>query len=347
MENVLMKFYKSHINLLIVFVILVLSVVASPATPASANTDGPYNPAVGTNETTIGTEPWQNPGEIATPGSPYASVILYHLHLISNYLRGSQYGFALPPDASIVGIEVTVNRMASNNNPAISDNAVRLVKGGIPVGANRALADSWSTSLATAAYGGPTDLWGETWTAADINSDTFGVALSAIRDNNGNNNRIAIVDSMQISVYYVYTTTTVVECGDGTPVLYGESVLCVATVTRVAGDQTPSGTVAWSSDVVGSFSPNPCNLVGSAGVSTCSAAYTPRAVGTGTHTVTASYSGDSYFSPTSDEAVLVTSAVIVTADPNSKFTAMDPALTTSIPDLLVFTDIHRQPPDAQ
>src|SRR5439155_11340503 len=51
---------------------------------------------------------------------------------------------------------------------------------------------------------------------------------------------------------------------------------------------TPTGTVTFTSSGSGTFSSATCTLSGGS----CSVTYTPSAVGTGTHTITASYSGD-------------------------------------------------------
>ncbi len=50
--------------------------------------------------------------------------------------------------------------------------------------------------------------------------------------------------------------------------------------------------VSFSSDGAGSFSGAPCTLQGSGVSASCSVSYTPTGVGTGSHTITASYGGD-------------------------------------------------------
>jgi hypothetical protein len=322
---------------------LLLMVAVFPLSTAMAYNEGPNNPGVGNNVTGIGTEPWNNPTEITTPGSPYATVTLYQGHRSSNYLVGSQYGFTIPPDAAVTGIEVKINRMASSPNPGIVDNVVSLVKGVGNYSENKALTGTqWPISFTIATYGGPTDLWGASWTADEINSPDFGVVLAVNRGNNGNNVRDAIVDSMQITVYYGYTTTAGVVCGEGNPITYGESVTCMATITGSVVDHTPSGTVDWTSDGNGSFDPNPCTLEGSNDVATCSASYTPSEVGTGTHLITATYNGDNYFSGSdATQAVdVLVRPITVTADPQSKtYGENDPLLTFQVTEgELVFSD---------
>ena len=128
---------------------------------------------------------------------------------------------------------------------------------------------------------------------------------------------------MQITVTYTppVATTTTVNCGSGTPVvIYGSSISCVATVTRASGSNTPSGTVSWTTGGSGSFATSPCTLSGSGGTSTCSVSYTPSAVGSGSHLITATYSGDANFSSsTGNQSVTVNQLPItVTAEPKTK-----------------------------
>ena len=73
---------------------------------------------------------------------------------------------------------------------------------------------------------------------------------------------------------------------------------CTATVTNTGtGTPTmPTGEIEFSSDESGSFSENRCTL--SNGV--CEVTYTPTAVGSGTHDLTASYDGDHTHQPSHD-----------------------------------------------
>jgi hypothetical protein len=285
---------------------------------------------------------WQNPGFITTPGTPYATVTMNKTGRYSNYLQATDYGFNIPAEATIDGIMVVINRQSDFHNPSLLDNVVSLVKAGAITGDNKATLIVWPTTMGTAVYGGATDLWGTTWTSADVNADNFGVVLATYRQNNGNNDRTASVDFMQVSVYYTFNTTTEVACGDGTPITYGDSLICVATVTDITGATTPTGTVAWTMDGSGAFVPNPCTLSGADTVATCSATYTPSEVGDGSHLVTATYSGDAFHtsSHTSQTVTVNTRPVTVTADPQTKvYGDPDPALTYQVTSgSLVFSD---------
>jgi hypothetical protein len=90
-------------------------------------------------------------------------------------------------------------------------------------------------------------------------------------------------------------TKVSVDCGS--EVLVAQPATCTATVTDIeATPSTPTGTVSFSSDSNGTFSPStPCELPTSAGKepsSICSVQYDPTTIGTGTHKITATYSGD-------------------------------------------------------
>jgi len=119
----------------------------------------------------------------------------------SHYLKVTNFGFAIPGGSTITGIVVNVERHESAAN-GCKDNRVRIVKGGVIGTTDRASATEWPTSDASVEYNSTspdhTDLWGETWTVADINASNFGVAISALGINGGQ----ALIDYISITVYY-------------------------------------------------------------------------------------------------------------------------------------------------
>src|SRR2546426_320312 len=86
------------------------------------------------------------------------------------------------------------------------------------------------------------------------------------------------------------STATSVACTPGS-VVVDQTTTCTATVsdTGPGTKKTPTGTVTWMSSGVGTFSSATCTLDGTG---KCSVMYTPTLVGSGTHTITASYPGD-------------------------------------------------------
>jgi len=74
---------------------------------------------------------------------------------------------------------VTFATTTTGSNGALQDATVQLLKAGSPVGSNKASSSTWGTSLSTVNYGSTSDLWGTTWTAADLNASTFGLRFAA------------------------------------------------------------------------------------------------------------------------------------------------------------------------
>lgn len=209
-----------------------------------------------------------------------------------------------------------------------------MVKDGTIVGISKAITTTWTTNFTVVTYGGPTDLWGTTWTPADINNANFGAVLAVTRTNNGNNTQDAMVDSMQITVYYVSSAaTTAIACGNGTPITYGDNIICLVTVSSSGGSLTPSGTVSFSSNASGNFTPNPCTLSGTNSVSTCTSSYTPTAVGSGEHMLTATYIGDLNFGSSSDSLTITVNPKAASATPDARtkvYGETDPTLTGTL-----------------
>jgi len=157
------------------------------------------NAGAGTTITDVGTVPWENPQNITADDTSYATAALNNA--TSNYLEGTNFGFAIPADATINGIEVTIGRFEDDREKRqdVRDNVVSLIKGGVITGTNYSTGKEWPTGSPVAAtYGSTSNLWGTTWTPADINASNFGVAFSVT----SSNNRTASVDYMQISVTY-------------------------------------------------------------------------------------------------------------------------------------------------
>jgi hypothetical protein len=164
---------------------------------------GPNFPSTGANDTTVGSVAWSNPGSISAQDGSSASAALNSFGgSPSNYLKGTGFGFSIPTGATINGILLEVYR---TGNSFITDSSVKLVKGGVIGGTDRSAGATWSAT-GWASFGGSTDLWGQTWTPADINAASFGAVLSAATTAL---NATASVDAFRITVYYTQPTTAV------------------------------------------------------------------------------------------------------------------------------------------
>ncbi|MBP1706422.1 MAG: putative Ig protein, partial [Chloroflexi bacterium] len=176
-------------------VLLVVALLASfigAITPVSAATEDQTKDAgTGANLTDVGTVDWETPGNITLPhGDPRTTATAIPIDGgITNYLRGNNYGFTVPPNALINGITVVINRTSNADAtalPALRDNRVSLIKGGAIQTVNKAkLTTDWplNQTYVSESYGGSGDLWGTTWTREDINNANFGVVISVANPN--------------------------------------------------------------------------------------------------------------------------------------------------------------------
>jgi YD repeat-containing protein len=104
----------------------------------------------------------------------------------SDWLQCSNFGFTtsdIPSGATIVGIEVQIERTAIITNDRTKDDAIYLRDSGGQVGDNKAITDTyWPTSDAYATYGGASDTWNAGLSADDIRDSNFGLDISILRD---------------------------------------------------------------------------------------------------------------------------------------------------------------------
>ena len=157
---------------------------------------GPNSPVTVVNDTGVGSVAWTNPGDAVSSNDTDASAILA-MGAISNYLKATDFGFNIASGATINGITVAWERSATIMG-TISDNRVRIVKGGTIGATDKSAAGTWGTVDAYQSYGSTSDLWGESWTPADINGTTFGAAMAATSSGASS----ATVDHVRITVQY-------------------------------------------------------------------------------------------------------------------------------------------------
>jgi photosystem II stability/assembly factor-like uncharacterized protein len=129
-------------------------------------------------------------------------------------------------------------------------------------------------------------------------------------------------------------TTTTVSCSLNS-VQVSTTTICTADVKDTAsGAPTPAGLVSFTSDSSGTLnSSGNCNLKPGAAASaaSCSVEYTPTAVGSGTHTITARYSGDSNHAASPGPA---RASIIVTALQSPSPVSQNPSLQGGL-DLMI------------
>lgn len=133
------------------------------------------------NENSTGTTAWVDPSNVCSGDDDVYATINVAAGVYSQWLYCTNFGFAIPGGATIDGIETVYDRIATggaNGEPV--DRYVRIVKGGA-IGSNEKSTNSlWTLAFPDEekSFGGAAELWGETWTPTDINSSTFGCAIS-------------------------------------------------------------------------------------------------------------------------------------------------------------------------
>jgi len=138
------------------------------------------------------------------PNNFEANVLLGSAGQLSKELTALNYSFTIPTTATITGIGVTASyTVASFTLPnAFKDTACILMKGGVAAGSDKRNSTGFYNSPAGSwNLGGSTDLWGTTWTPADINASNFGFMIRM--SGAPGNSQIAFMQGFPISVFFV------------------------------------------------------------------------------------------------------------------------------------------------
>ena len=161
---------------------------------------GPNSAVAFSNDTTVGAFGWVNPGNAAASDNNKASLTLFSAGNITYYLKSLDYFGSVPSTATIDGLLYEAEIAATGASGNTVDNSVKSVKGGSIGGAEKASGANWPTGDTYRGYGGSSDLWGQTWTPADINSSTFGFVHSAKAVGGGP--QTPTIDHVRATVYY-------------------------------------------------------------------------------------------------------------------------------------------------
>lgn len=179
---------------------------------------------------------WVNPSHLEPGGSGYTEAEMTSKGGTTQGLTLEELGFAIPVGATIHGIEVKL--VYSNNAPATMH--LGPLKAGAVAGTAKLFADAKWPGVA----GGPTDLWGTTWTPAQINATNFGFYLwveSEVAVHNKVNVEVPIV----VRVYYSFSSGAITEDA----VLYSTRVTAVRYDGSFRADTTSSAYVRVSEEL--------------------------------------------------------------------------------------------------
>jgi hypothetical protein len=176
---------------------------------------GPNSPGIATNNSYTGSDyTFADPlySLSSNNNRAVASTALSLLGGQTAHLQATDFGFSIPIAATICGIEVHIEKSATDlllGFTSVKDDSVCIIKGGIRItGTNLSQNIQWSEDNdAISNYGHNTELWGTSWTPTDINSSNFGVAISAQVQGIVGLRPEVRVDYISITVYYLEPTT--------------------------------------------------------------------------------------------------------------------------------------------
>ncbi|MEW5741740.1 MAG: hypothetical protein AB1938_22665, partial [Myxococcota bacterium] len=136
-----------------------------------------------------------NDGQLASTRSLFGGEL-------SDHLIATGFGFQVPSNATVNGVELVVTRRASATINVLADQRVGLVIGSAPVGPNRAQAGGWTVTMTDVTYGGANDLFAPLLlTPSVVNASDFGASVAVA-------NRLtpgvdqAQVDALRMRVHY-------------------------------------------------------------------------------------------------------------------------------------------------
>lgn len=147
-------------------------------------TTGAKFPTLGTSvaEAPWSDNAWTTPTNIYTDNGATANITAtsYDSPDQSHVLKATGFDFSAIPDGSTIdGVVAVVNCWYRSGAGAVSGDLARLLKAGAKGGTNKWSPAQALSTLNTTTYtlGGASDLWGNTLTAVDVKSSTFGIGL--------------------------------------------------------------------------------------------------------------------------------------------------------------------------
>ena len=153
-----------------------------------------------------------DPSAVVSSNNTYVTATNIPNLTATDPLAATGFGFTIPTVAgtTIRGILVEIEGKDAAPNNEASLHTVFLTKTNTAtVGTDQEPGTALGSVDAYFSYGGPTSLWGTTWTPTEINSANFGVWLQCMGQE-ASNLAIASIDHMRITVYYgsLHTATT-------------------------------------------------------------------------------------------------------------------------------------------
>lgn len=141
---------------------------------------------------------WANPTNVFSSNDTYATY-----DQTNGALAVTGFGFAIPSDSTIAGIEVKVEGNGEHATPLYNTIQVALTKDGSVISgsysSDQILAQDVDTTLT---FGSTTSMFSTTLTPAEVNASTFGIFLRRSNNGTGFTNDELRIDHVQVRVTY-------------------------------------------------------------------------------------------------------------------------------------------------
>lgn len=164
----------------------------------------------GANITGVGTQAWASPGNITADDSADANGDAADKSEQMNWLVGSNFGFAIPGGSTIDGIEARLQAYDTAGTNGLSDITHVVIYKDNSTPGNDLEAGTTNVSLTPTNYdyGDSAELWGLSWTPAEINSSNFQLRISMNSNEAGSVAGNPRVDFLAVNVHYTEAAPT-------------------------------------------------------------------------------------------------------------------------------------------
>lgn len=160
----------------------------------------------GANDASVGTEAWNNPGNITSDDGSYADGSGSAVDEQMYYIKGSNFGLSVPGGATIDGIEIRGQFGDAGGGGSADQSLITHAQVEHPSSGFGTDQETGSTEITYTQtnydYGGASELHGKTWSASDVNNSSFGVAFSLQAGDNRGVTTNPRCDAIWVKVYY-------------------------------------------------------------------------------------------------------------------------------------------------
>lgn len=186
-----------------VVVSLVLFCFITAFSSIAQTSQGPFSVGTFSNVPRAGSvTSWTNLSNASSSDNSHVSIPAGSLSAngdYTDYFVATNFGFSIPAGATVLGIVVEIERSDTDGG---KDGIISIVKGGVIGTEDKSLNPAWS-SEAYISYGDVNDLWSDAWTNTDINSTSFGIAISVRKQGGGPSRPQPLIDHVRITVHYL------------------------------------------------------------------------------------------------------------------------------------------------